>query len=116
MYGSISGVPAGSTLGPLLFLIFIDDITEVVKRAIVLLFADDIKIYIEIKTSCDTFLLQRDIDNLLKWCQKCAMFTITRSNVHINALYKMYQHTIERPSEIRDLGLQIDKKFTFITH
>lgn len=44
------------------------------------------------------------------------MFTITRSNAHINALYKMYQHTIERPSEIRDLGLQIGKKFTLITH
>lgn len=124
-YEASSGVPAGSTLGPLLFLIFIDDITEVVVKASVLLFADDIKIFMAIKSSCDTFLLQKDIDNLLSWCkknklffneQKCAILTITRSTTFINALYKMKNHTIERRNEMRDLGVIVDKRFTFTTH
>lgn len=44
LYESPSGVPAGSSLGPLMFTVFIDDLVDVVEFARTLLFADDMKL------------------------------------------------------------------------
>lgn len=96
LYESPSGVPAGSILGPLLFLIFIDDIAGVVDHSEMLLFADDIKIFTEVTSSLDAKNLQSDIANLLSWCksnqlhfnfQKCAVMTISRRNTTISENY-----------------------------
>ena len=54
----LSGVPQGTVLGPLLFLIFIDDMTNVVKHSSVKLFADDSKLCKEVKCLADQLLLQ----------------------------------------------------------
>lgn len=124
-YEVASGVPAGSTLGPLLFLIFIDDISEVVQHAKTLLFADDIKIYLEVSSSYETLRLQSDINNLLSWCEtnrlffnesKCAVLTINRSQEFSNAIYTMKDHIIERKEEIRDLGVIVDSRLQFYSH
>ena len=56
----------GSVLGPLLFIIFINDLPDCVKSAIKI-FADDTKIYREIKDQNDIKQLQNDIDSLKKW-------------------------------------------------
>ena len=61
-----SGIPQGSVLGPLLFIISINDLPDCVKSAIKI-FADDTKIYREIKDQHDTKQLQDDIDSLKKW-------------------------------------------------
>ena len=62
----LSGVLQGTVLGPLLFLIFINDITENVSSPI-RLFADDCLIYHEIRSPSDCSLLQKDLDTLVKW-------------------------------------------------
>lgn len=68
IYISLSGVPAGSTLGPILFSIFINDFVDAVKHAMVLLFADDVKAFRQIVDSNDSRRLQQDINNMIAWC------------------------------------------------
>ena len=63
-----SGVPQGSILGPLLFILFIDDISDTLNEGTeLILYADDTKIWREIVCDEDQFLLQKDIDNLFQW-------------------------------------------------
>ena len=57
-----SGVPQGSVLGPLLFLLFINDLAAAHTSSTVRLFADDCVIYISVKTIQDCEVLQKDLD------------------------------------------------------
>lgn len=125
VYESPSGVPAGSILGPILFSIFINDLVDVVAHALMLLYADDFKILMEIRNASDTRRLQEDINRIIEWCaanrlylnnSKCAMFTATRSRSIIGTNYTIGDHVIERKDEIRDLGIILDRKFTFAAH
>ncbi len=60
-----SGVPQGSNLGPLLFLLFINNIVDCVKDCRVLLYADDMKIFREVDYLEDCNKLQDDLDRLV---------------------------------------------------
>jgi hypothetical protein len=65
-------VPQGSVLGPILFLIFINDISDSID-SFLRLFADDCLLYREIKTREDQDMLQKDLDTLVKWAKKWGM-------------------------------------------
>ena len=70
----LSGVPQGSVLGPLLFLIFINDLDSVVENVVtVKKFADDTKLGMAVKTDQDRATLQEALDSLLGWAQKWGM-------------------------------------------
>ena len=68
----LSGVPQGSVLGPILFLVYINDLEEGVT-GIILKFADDTKLFRKVKDIGDKFFLQDDIDKLVKWSEKWQM-------------------------------------------
>ena len=68
----LSGVPQGSVLGPILFLIYINDLDEGVTSKI-LKFADDTKLFRNMKVNGDKQQLQDDIDKLIKWSEKWQM-------------------------------------------
>ena len=62
------GIPQGSVLGPILFLLFINDLPDCVQDCTVCLFADDITLY----NTCRDFnyvqnMVQKDLDNILHW-------------------------------------------------
>ena len=65
----LSGVPQGSVLGPLLFVIFINDLPDCIKSAIPFIFADDTKCLIAVRSLTDTDKLQEDINSAANWSQ-----------------------------------------------
>ena len=68
----LSGVPQGTVLGPLLFSLYINDISSDIESQI-RLFADDCVCYREIKDTEDTMKLQKDIDRLGSWTRMWGM-------------------------------------------
>ena len=64
-----SGVPQGSILGPLMFLLFVNDIPQITSSNI-MLFADDTKLWRLIKSIDDVNILQEHLAKIIEWCQK----------------------------------------------
>ena len=101
-----SGVPQGSILGPLLFVLFINDMfTCVSKETNMALYADDTKIWREIVISEDHFILQNDIDNLYKWSvdnkmnfhpSKCKALSLTNQrNILHNLPFTIFHYRLD---------------------
>ncbi len=119
-----SGVPQGTVLGPLLFLMFINDLPdEVVSR--VRLFADDAVLYRKINSSEDCVTLQKDLDILLKWeekwqmsfhPQKCMVLRVTRSRKPVNHTYHLRETELASVSHAAYLGTELDDKLTWTKH
>ena len=77
----ISGVPQGTVLGPLLFLVYINDITCQINSKIKL-FADDAVMYSEITTQNDISSFQTDINQISTWCNTWQMdLNLTKCNI-----------------------------------
>ena len=122
-----SGVPQGSVLGPLLFLLYMDDLPSsfINSPTNILLFSDDCKLYRQIRTDYDVIALQNDVSILLKWCdswqlkintEKCASLTISLKKEPIIHAYKIGDKNISSVTSFRDLGVIIDSKLTFAEH
>lgn len=124
-FKAVSGVPQGSNLGPILFIIFANDIPNVIKHSEVLLFADDVKLYKTVKTILDASLLQKDIEALENWtlenglklnAAKCFVVSFSKIKEPILFDYKISNLPLSRKTEIKDLGVWLDAELTFSTH
>jgi hypothetical protein len=77
-----SGVPQGSVLGPVLFLLFINDIVDPVEYCTIRLFADDTLMYLPVESQDDVVKFQKDLDNLAGWSMVNKMkFNVSKSNI-----------------------------------
>lgn len=127
LFFSDSGVGAGTSIGPVLFLLFINDLPEHIKCVKTLMFADDVKLYIEIKSRAEVLKLKLDIARLSKWChtnrlhlnvEKCHILTLSQKNKEniVYSDYKINGKQIGKVDEIRDLGIILDEKLSFGPH
>ena len=115
----------GTVLGPLLFSLYINDITSDIESEIRLL-ADDCVCYREIKNEEDTEKLQRDIDRLGCWARKwgtrfqpvkCNMMQLTRKQIKkIHASYTLEGTDLENVESIKYLGVTITNDMRWNTH
>ena len=110
----LSGVPQGSVLGPILFLVYINDLEEGVTGNI-LKFADDTKLFTKTKEIGDKKNLQDDIDKLVKWSEKwqmlfnfgkCKCLHIGPGNTSMN--YEMGGTILSTTVKEKDLGVTMD--------
>ncbi|GBM20906.1 hypothetical protein AVEN_253710-1 [Araneus ventricosus] len=124
-FTSTSGVPQGSNLGLLLFILFINDLTWVFKYSGCLLFADDLKLFGSIRSDLDSVLLQRDLDRLFKWCidnrlhlniEKCSVLSYTRKTQPLIHVYKINNLVLSLSNTVTDLGIIFDSKLDFSQH
>ena len=121
-----SGVPQGSILGPVLFLLFVNDLPDEVVCA-TRLFADDTKIWATFHPADPSTALQQDLDNLMAWsgiwqlqfnCSKCKVMHFGRNN-------PCPQYTMQSQDDIqvlqaideeKDLGVILDPTLSFNRH
>ena len=122
-----SGVPQGSVLGPLLFLVLIGDIDREVTSAFVSSFADDTRAAKGIRTQDDTKALQTDLGSIYKWAEENNMmfnfqkFECLRygGNTELKATTKyttMNGDNITVMDHAKDLGVTMSSSGTFRQH
>lgn len=124
-YIATSGVPQGSNLGPLLFLMFINDVVDAVDECKILLFADDIKLFKEVSSIDDCVKLQLSLDKLYQWSNsnklpfnvdKCKTMTFAYVKNPILYNYSMNNANLQRVNDTTDLGIKFDVKLSFSHH
>src|SRR3981081_1675878 len=108
-----SGVPQGSVLGPILFLIFINDIDECIKTRI-WKFADDTKVVGRVGSKKGIELITEDLLALVKWCQDWQMvFNVEKCKVmhfghkNVRTKYEMNGIELTEVKQETDLGVVI---------
>ena len=122
-----SGVPQGSLLGPLFFVIFInDDLHDVVSPAsLVALYTDDCKTSRVIQHPCDHESLQDDLNSLVFWsrlnhmsfnAKKCKLMRITKNRSPFFAPLQLGGTTLEVTAEFSDLGLLTKHNLSWNSH
>ena len=112
-----SGVPQGTTLGPTLFLLNVNDISNVVT-SFIKMFADDTKIYREINNAEDTLALQSGLDFLENWTrswkvkfnpQKCEVMRITHKQDKSKHPYHLSNAELKSVNSCKDLGVDVSR-------
>lgn len=126
----LSGVPQGSVLGPLLFVLFINDLLERIRN-FCKLFADDSKIIAIIKNIHDQSYLQDDLDKLMRWTiewrmgfnlSKCQVMHFGNVKIHQDRHYMFHIESedhifiMNNTNAERGLGVIIDDRLRWDRH
>ena len=131
----ISGVPQGTVLGPVLFLVFINDITQCIVDSTIRCFADDTRISKAIRREHDVTVLQDDLNRVINWSVKNKMslhedkfqymhHSATRSNLlqELPFVSELFQYmtpggcTLTPTSQLRDLGVTVSQDLSWSPH
>ena len=119
-----SGVPQGTVLGPLLFLIFINDLPEHIQSK-VRLFADDYIVYREINSKADCEILQEPLHAIERWESTWAMefhpakgsvMRIATSRSPLMLSYKLKGHQLQAETTSKYLGVDLSNNLNWKPH
>lgn len=120
----VSGVPQGSVLGPVLFLIFINDLEDIIGNKIsFVMFADDVKLYHDIVDHNDNVKLQSALQRVHDWSvtwqlrlslTKCTILHLGSNNPHYQ--YSLGNSVLEISVFYKDLGVLISEDCKFQKH
>ena len=117
-----SGVPQGFILGPLLFLLCINDMPDSAKNSILAMLADDAECFRRIVNIDDCIALQKDLNELYRWSNywklnfnlsKCKVILFIRNHNPIKVSYTINGEPLENVSSFCDLGVIVG---CFLTH
>lgn len=120
-----SGVPQGSHCAPLLFNLFINDLGDYLKYSTPSFYADDLKLYKEIRTVEDSIELQRDMDALWEWSQvnnlnlnikKCFFISFYHKSSRLPTFYNISNTVLRYEGVIKDLGVWFNERVDFNDH
>ena len=119
-----SGVPQGSVLGPILFLILMIDITKDIVHALLSSFADDTKVLKGINSAADETLLQNDLHLIYEWAERNNMkfnsekFQAIRfAELLSPCIYKNDANIeIKQLQLVKDLGIHVSQDMQFDCH
>jgi hypothetical protein len=120
-----SGVPQGSHLSPLLFVLFINSIGKWLTKAKILLFADDIKVFTRVFSPADCLVLQSELNIFGEWVKhlgltlnvdKCSVMSFTRSRSPLLYDYLLNDTLLQRTTFIKDLGIHFTPSLNFDHH
>ena len=126
----LSGVPQGSVLGPVLFVIFVNDIVDCAAHSVcVKMFADDTKVYTIISDECSSDRLQSSLDYICSWSDhwqlklspsKCTVMRMNSSRVNSASFpdvkYNVCGSSLPSVSTVTDLGVRYDTHLSFRPH
>ena len=120
-----AGVPQGSVLGPLFFLVYINDIADNV-RCDIKLFADDTSIFSVVRNDRSSEELNRDLERLRFWSWQWKMhfnadkteevIFSTKRNKPLHDPLTLGTDDIERKTEHKHIGMVLDSKLSFQSH
>ena len=117
-----SGVPQGPILGPMLFLLFVNDLPDVAISSSVACYADDTKIYKRIDSITDSAALQTDLTNIVQWAESTGLSLnrtkskcqrITRKQNPSIFSYSIKGEDLESCDSEKDLGVIISCDLTW---
>ena len=118
----LSEIPQGSILGPLLFLIYVNDIPDHISNSLLYLFADDTKCLKIISDPADAILLQDDINSLNYWSEQWSLlFNPTKIvqisfKLNLQTSYTIGTSLITKVESHKDLGIILSSNLTWDAH
>jgi len=121
----LSGVPQGSILGPLLFILYINDLHSLIKSSSLKLYADDVALYATVSSYQDCVNLQDDLARIYDWSliwqlklspSKCEALNITNKHSPVSFTYTIGSISVAWCSKVKYLGVVITSNLKWNDH